>query len=239
VFWGDQIFVPSAGTPASGANHADILACLGPMPTQEEWAEKGLDKYGLIAVNDKGQATQVEKVSFATATKLLASFGTVVAVGPSLGSFSMSAALLLALLDEFATELEGKTAKLDSDPDFWMPLTLSGEAYTSVMVQKGVPLGVAAKHYGRMQGFKAGFLAVHNGAGMFGAVDVGPLDSCYWWDYGLLKLYRKNNLLATADTEEAMALHKFMRITKRVMYSEVRRRSSRVSMHSSPSLSSS
>ena len=196
----------------------------------------------------------------------------VVAVGPSLGSFSVSAALLLALLDEFAKELEGKTAKLDSDPDFWMPLvwrnycpiepllnptayghgesnrlggtklngysdetvangtnlgvrsaheavstpakfplqecspyshvharrerlgivhrsrshfltpralelrfatlsplrarrargvlnptrvdtaqTLSGEAYTSVMVQKGVPLGVAAKHYGRMQ----------------------------------------------------------------------------------------
>ena len=46
----------------------------------------------------------------------------VVAVGPSLGSFSVSAALLLALLDEFAKELEGKTAKLDSDPDFWMPL---------------------------------------------------------------------------------------------------------------------
>lgn len=220
VFWGDQIFVPSAGTPPSGGNHADILACLGPMPSQAEWTDKGLDKYGLIAVNDKGQATQVEKVSFATANKLLASFGTVVAVGPSLGSFSVSAALLLALLDEFAKELEGKTAKLDSDPDFWMPLTLSGEAYTSVMVQKGVPLGVAAKHYGRMQGFKAGFLAVHTGAGMFGAVDVGSLDSCYWWDYGMLKLYRKNNMLATANTAEAAALHKFMRITKRVMYSE-------------------
>jgi hypothetical protein len=59
VFWGDQIFVPSAGTPPSGGNHADILACLGPMPSQAEWTDKGLDKYGLIAVNDKGQATQV------------------------------------------------------------------------------------------------------------------------------------------------------------------------------------
>ena len=45
-----QVFVPSAGTPASGGHHADILACLGPMPTEEEWAERGLDKYGLIAV---------------------------------------------------------------------------------------------------------------------------------------------------------------------------------------------
>ena len=59
VFWGDQIFVPSAGTPMSGEGHADILACLGPMPSGDEWAAKGLDKYGLIAVNDKGEATQV------------------------------------------------------------------------------------------------------------------------------------------------------------------------------------
>jgi len=47
---GAQVFVPSAGTPASGEHHADILACLGPMPTEEEWTERGLDKYGLIAV---------------------------------------------------------------------------------------------------------------------------------------------------------------------------------------------
>jgi hypothetical protein len=40
----------------------------------------------------------------------------------------------------------------------------------------------------------------------------------------MLKLYRKNNMLATANTAEAAALHKFMRITKRVMYSEVRPR---------------
>lgn len=38
VFWGDQIFVPSAGTNPSGAHHADILTCLGPMPTETEWS---------------------------------------------------------------------------------------------------------------------------------------------------------------------------------------------------------
>lgn len=68
--------------------------------------------------------SQVEKVSFATAQKLLGSFGTVVNVGPSLGSFSLSATLLLALLEEFKPEIEAKQAKFDSDPDFWMPLTL-------------------------------------------------------------------------------------------------------------------
>ena len=41
VFWGDQIFVPSAGHLPSGAHHADILARMGPMPTEEEWAAHG------------------------------------------------------------------------------------------------------------------------------------------------------------------------------------------------------
>lgn len=48
-----------AGTPPSGAHHADILACLGSMPTEAEWAERGLEKYGLIAVGESGEATQV------------------------------------------------------------------------------------------------------------------------------------------------------------------------------------
>lgn len=34
------------------------------------------------------------------------------------------------------------------------------------------------------------------GMGVFGAVNVGTESS--WWDYGLLRLYRKNNLLLTA-----------------------------------------
>ena len=124
VFWGDQIFVPSAGHLPSGAHHADILARMGPMPTEEEWAAKGLEKYGLIAVNAADEAAQVEKVSYDTAMKLLGSFGEVKRVGPSLGSFSLGAEMLRMLLEEFATELEEKRAKMDSDPHLWMPMTL-------------------------------------------------------------------------------------------------------------------
>lgn len=40
-------------------HHVDILCSLGPMPSAEEWGEKGLDKYGLIAVNASGEAAQV------------------------------------------------------------------------------------------------------------------------------------------------------------------------------------
>ena len=77
VFWGDQIFVPSAGTAESGAHHADILAQMGPMPDEAQWIAKGLEKYGLITVNAEGEAAQVEKVSYDTARRLLATFGEV------------------------------------------------------------------------------------------------------------------------------------------------------------------
>ena len=38
---------------------------------------------------------------------------------------------------QFATELAGKTASLDSDPHFWMPLTLKQPDYVAVMTKKG------------------------------------------------------------------------------------------------------
>jgi hypothetical protein len=62
--------------------------------------------------------------------------GKVTSVGPSLGSFSLSGEMLTTLLEEFQEEIAGKEAKMDSDPHFWMPLTLSKEAYCSVMVTK-------------------------------------------------------------------------------------------------------
>ena len=46
--------------------------------------------------------------------------------------------------------------------------------------------------------------------GIFGAVDVGP--NKYWWDYGQLKLYRRNNILLVnpAGVAEPDALRLFL-----------------------------
>lgn len=219
VFWGDQVFLPSVDFKYTPSHHVDIMCTLlgDSAPTAEEWAEQGLEKYGVIAVlkadspDQIPEAAQVEKVSHETATRMLGDLGTIGQVGPSLGSFSVSAAILKGLCDEFFVELTDKEAKLDTDPHFWMPLTLPEDSYAYLMSQKGVDEDTSRSHYGRMKAFSKQFLSDHNELGLFGAVDVGK-DAC-WWDYGLLRLYSKNSLLLLDDENpESKLLRKFLNI---------------------------
>lgn len=213
VFWGDQIFVPNISAEYKATHHADILCGLGPMPNEEEWARRGLDKYGLIAACADGSvAAMLEKVSHADATAQTKNLGGVEKVGPSLGSFSLSAAFLKALDAGFKSELDSKTGKLDSDPHLWMPMTLSKSAYSSLMIKKGLfDEASAGAHYERVAGIIGGFDAKSSGmTGMFGAVNVG-LDFS-WWDYGQLALYIRNSLLLTESSDEAKLMRSFFAI---------------------------
>jgi len=202
VFWGDQIFVPSTGIQPS-SHAADILAALRPMPTKEQWEKEELHQYGLVATDAKGGACQLEKVDYDTAIQYLPS--DVQMVGTSLGSFSMSAELTTALCAEFAGELTEKVASYDSDPHFWMPLTLKKDDYVAVMAKKGEGDGAGA-HFDRMAAFAAKFQPA--GGALLGAVDVGQ--DAYWWDYGRLGLYMENNLILTEQNASAHALRVFL-----------------------------
>jgi len=225
VFWGDQIFVPSARFQYIPTHHADIMCTLigDKAPTEQEWIEKGLDKYGVIAVsNGPGRdAAQVEKVDHPTATKMLKVLGDIGSVGPSLGSFSVSAPLLAALCLEYKGELEKKEGKFDTDPHFWMPLTLPEEDYVQLMDQKGVSGEESKAHHERMTKMKKGF--EEDGhlrtMGLFGAVDVGN-EAC-WWDYGLLKLYSKNNHKFLDTDESSDLLRKFFGVTEKQMHCSI------------------
>lgn len=221
VFWGDQIFVPSAPFTYIPTHHIDIMCTLlgDKAPTAEEWTEKGLDKYGVIAVSSGPgrDAAQVEKVDHETATKMLKSLGDIGSVGPSLGSFSVSASILNALCEEYSTELSSKTGKFDTDPHFWMPLTLPCEDYCTLMTQKGVPEDTSTAHHERMTKMKDSFEL--KGMGLFGAVDVGN-DAC-WWDYGQLKLYSTNNLKLLDTDENSSLLRQFFGITDTVIDSKL------------------
>jgi len=206
VFWGDQVFIPSVAPEYTPLHHIDILCTLGPMPSAEAWQEKGLDKYGLIAVGTSGESAQVEKVSHETAQRLLSSLGEVSSVGASLGSFSVSAQVVELLNDEFGAELAAKKGKLDTDPGLWMPLTLDQGAYVELMGQKGTSAAEASSHWTRMSSLKAKL----KGSPLFGAVDVG--DKAYWWDYGQLELYRSNNLKLIEEGHEAATMRSFFKI---------------------------
>ncbi|GFH45446.1 hypothetical protein CTEN210_01920 [Chaetoceros tenuissimus] len=225
VFWGDQIFVPSAPFKYIPTHHADIMCTLlgDTCPTEEEWTEKGLDKYGVIAVSSGPgrDAAQVEKVDHPTATKMLKVLGDIGSVGPSLGSFSVSATLLTALCSEFSQELSSKSGKLDTDPHFWMPLTLPLDDYIALMEQKGVGSEESKVHHDRMGKMKKKFEDAGNlkAMGLFGAVDVGN-DAC-WWDYGQLKLYSANNLKFLDTDESSDLLRTFFGVNDKRMYSKI------------------
>ena len=224
VFWGDQVFLPTASFTQTPTHHADILCTLlgETAPTAEEWSEQGLEKYGVIAVVESVsvtanstkplEAAQVEKVSHETATQMLGQLGNIRQVGPSLGSFSVSSPFLQALCTEYDKELTEKTAKLDTDPHFWMPLTLPESSYISLMKQKGTDEAESKEHYRRMSIMKASFMEntmSKDNMGLFGAVDVGK-GAC-WWDYGLMKLYSANTLLLLEkDTPQSDLLRQFL-----------------------------
>lgn len=131
----------------------------------------------------------------ATAVMLLDGLGEIKSVGASLGSFSISSAMLFLLLDEFSSEIDSKVGKLDTDPHFWMPMTLAKTAYLHLMSQKKIPEAFASSHFDRIAAMMEKFSSVEGNAslGVFGPVDVGQ--SVYWWDYGQLPLYQKNTLL--------------------------------------------
>ena len=210
VFWGDQVFIPSAAVSYRLRRHADILCIRGPMPSHDEWDRRRLSVYGLLAVSGDGSARQIEKVSYEMAVDL-ARRGAIDlsgGIGVSLGSFSMSAELAEALLAEFADELAEKRGKLDSDPHFWMPMTLDAATYGQAMAAKGFSAHEAAEHHRRMQRLKQGLTMPPSGpAGVLGALDAGR--ESIWWDYGQLPRYYRNNLRLTEDDPEAEAMRRF------------------------------
>lgn len=220
VFWGDQIFFPSTPFVYVPTHHIDVICVLQShsFPTVEEWENKNLENYGIVAISKiTKEAAQVEKVDHATAVESLKSFGEIDKIGTSLGSFSISIDFLSALCDEFHKELTSRKGKLDSDPHFWMPLTLPEGNYISLMTQKGIPDKQSLAHYKRMKNFKINFKM--NGMGLFGAVDIGK--NSYWCDYGQLRFYLTNNLKFLDIDKTSKFLHGFFGLTSNTMESSL------------------
>jgi len=215
VFWSDQVFIPSKSPIYIPDSHIDIHVKRIPLPSQDSWQQQGLDNYGILAWDKSGEAELFDKCSYQTLKNIFLENETISQedLGISMGTFSLSTAMIIALLDEFAPELNEKKVLLDSDPYFWMPLTLDLKTYTSAMHARKVPIEFIHSHYERMQNFKKRFKEKNpTDLKFFGAVDIGR-DS-YWWDYGTVDAYYRNNIKMTQAGDEGELMRKFYHIEK-------------------------
>ena len=214
VFWSDQVFIPSNSCTYTPDSHIDILVKIIPNITQQSWQEQNLDNYGLVAWDAAGVAKLFDKCTFATIQEIFASNRATAQKGVaiSMGTFSLSLPMTKALLDEFKQELEDKTALLDSDPYFWMPMTLDLETYSTAMQARKVPSAYIQKHYERMQRFKTAFQKQNESStNFFSGVDIGK-DS-YWWDYGTVDSYYRNNIIMTQAGKESELMRQFYNLS--------------------------
>merc|ERR1719277_1825289 len=98
---------------------------------------------------------------------------------------------------------------MDSDPHVWMAMTCSRDDYARLMVSKGIFEEAAAQaHHDRVAALVASFDVASDGLrGKFGAVNVGTDFS--WWDYGQVKLFYRNSMLLTEDSEDSQLARTF------------------------------
>lgn len=214
VFWGDQIFIPSLSTDYTPKHHIDILGQFSPPPTEKQWQERGLHRYGLIARHSQGSGQQVEKITYPSMQKLLEEghLNSKEGLGISLGAFSLSFSMTQFLLEEFAQELQEKRVQMESDYHFWMPLTLSWDAFSTVLEGKPFDLRHMCAHHHRMQLFKEKIAQHSPEMGLFGALDIG--EESLWWDYGQVKHYIDNNLKILDRTFESQVMRQFFRMAE-------------------------
>ena len=212
VFWGDQIFIPSSTampTAPLTSSPVSILCQYHFTPEKEEWEKNNWDKYGLLAFDENKKVKQIEKITYAQYLSLIEN-NTIKksdTIGKSLGSFSLSATFTKALLEEFSDELTKEIGKFDSDPHFWMPLTLDLPVYMTMMEKRGTPTKEIKEHYKRKQQFAAKYKKEHNydeSSSLIDIYDIGK-DS-YWWDFGTIQYYYTNLMKLLDATQEGDVL---------------------------------
>lgn len=213
VFWGDQIFIPEH-LPTEPPNcHVEILANFSEVASKEAWLERGLDSYGLVTrfldEQERYNFQVTDRLSYDDYITLIAQkkLRCDTHLGISLGCFSLSEKILKALLDEFSEELTSYTGKIDTDPDIWMPSTVSLETYFDFTDRRGLSREEAEAHHNRLRDFLNRFVKSYSGLPFFGARDIGQ--HSYWWDYGTCINYHTNNLKLLENSAEAIAMRTF------------------------------
>jgi phosphomannomutase len=207
VFWGDQVIVNENEVDFDGKHHVEIFGQLVPL-------DEDIKAYGVLLPGQEGDAKQREKLPLEEVRELLPE-GAQNAY-KSIGSFTVSLAFLKNLILSEADTLKTQSGKLDTDPDWWQPLTSTKEEYIAMMDKKGKDTAKAATQWEKMRNLWEQFTSSEDfeRSGLdrkVGYTDVG--ENSLWWDYGQNKYFLRNMQLLTEHSAEGRAARIFFGIT--------------------------
>lgn len=210
VFWSDQLFVPSTLQNSPPSSHVALFAKWTKIESSKEWFAQGLSSYGLVHKDSKGHTHLADKIP-ETLFQEFEKEGHIdpkKGLGVSLGSFSLSKEITEILLEEYKNAVENRTGQLDTDPDWWMPMTWDQLPFLRLMEQKKRPLEKSLKQFETMK--KISNDRRLNSKPLFDIYDMG--EKCVWWDLGTIANYFKVNKMLLEKNEEADLLRKLFHL---------------------------
>ncbi len=197
VFWGDQVIINEKDIAFEGRHHVEMF---GKMVALDE----EIKSYGVLIPDEGNCCRQVEKLSLEE-VKALMPEGTD-SVYRSLGSFTVSLGFLkeLMTLEDHAKALLEGEGSLDTDPDWWQPLTSEKANYIEyIMKRKDITEDEAASRWEKMNTLWNEFTQDPSSSCLdckIGLKDLGK--DAIWWDYGQNLYYLNNILLLVRDSLE-------------------------------------
>ena len=204
VFWGDQIVINELDITLACDCHIELFGELMPL-------DESIESYGVLIPVPEGGCRQREKLSLEDIRGLLPEGAE--NVYRSLGYFTVSLDFLEAILkiDDHLEALDKTEGSLNTDPDWWQPLTSERDEYISVMTKKGIPANKAGCRWDSIDALRM----VLTGSKMkhfVGFKDIGA--SSLWLDFGQNKYYLDNMLLLTERSDRGDIARAFFGIEK-------------------------
>lgn len=203
VFWGDQLFIPSKSLLKEPSSFVDILGKHLAYDVNS-WESQNLESYGILTRTSNKKVHLLDKVTKKGFEEWIAKekISKEEDIALSLGCFSISYPFLKALLEEFSPELTLKQGKLDSDPHFWMAMSLDKETYASLMKTRDLD-----PHWERMNAFKNRFFKKFPSSHFLEISDIG--NDSLWWDWGNISAWKSSALKFIKNDEEGKAIRAF------------------------------
>lgn len=197
VFWGDQIIINENSIDFNSPHHVEIFGEL--MSLTED-----IKSYGVLIPSGEGDARVREKFLKEEILELLPEG--LDKVYRSVGSFTISLPLLGEFIKLEEDALASESGSLNTDPDWWQPLTSSKDEYVNIMAKKGIEPQEAARRWDAVTVMWDCFTKKNPGR-KIGFTDIGA--NSLWWDYGQNAYYLRNIQLLTENSTEGEAARIF------------------------------